>query len=391
MKVEESMAKKTHEEFLKEVKEKGDNEYEVLGKYQGNAIKILIKHKVCGNEYEVVPYSFLNGRRCPKCRSLKKTSENFRKEFQEVACDEYELLEEYKNARTKIRILHKKCGVEFKRFPNDFIRNPSCPECNMYTKSYNRRKTKEDILLEIKLRFNDEYIWISGEYLNKESKLRLKHNVCSTEFEVRYHDFINKRSRCPLCMNAKLRKLHLKSSEEFQKEFSELAKDEYKLLSPYKKSNEKIKIQHIECGNSWMCTPNNFLRGSRCPYCSKSKGEIKIKEILEFLGIEFYQEYKFEDCKYKACLPFDFYLPKYNMCIEYDGEFHYKETTLGNDLNEQKIRDKIKTHYCINKKVKLLRIPYWEFNNIEKILLNKLNKKTIPSEANRETIGTCND
>lgn len=50
-----------------------------------------------------------------------------------------------------------------------------------------------------------------------------------------------------------------------------------------------------------------------------------------------------------------------------------------------------KTQYCKNKKIELIRIPYWEFNNIDKILLNSFNKKTIPSEANRETFGTCND
>lgn len=385
------MAKKTHTLFLEEVKIKGNNEYEVLGEYQGNAIKILMKHKICGNEYEVLPYSFLNGRRCPMCKSLKKTNEDFKKELQDNIWEEYELLDEYKNARTKARILHKKCGTKFERLPNDFKKNPSCPDCNKYIKQYNRRKTKEDILLEIRSQFNDEYTWISGKYVNKNSKLCLKHNICSTEFEVRYHDFIYQRSKCPLCMNEKLKKIHLKSLRVFTKEFYELAKDEYLLLSNYKKSNEKIKIKHVECGNSWECTPNNFLRGSRCPYCNKSKGETKIREFLEKLQIEFYQEYKFEECKYKAYLPFDFYLPKYNICIEYDGEFHYKETTLGNNLKEQKIRDDIKTQYCKNKKIELIRIPYWEFNNIDKILLNSFNKKTIPSEANRETFGTCND
>lgn len=63
------------------------------------------------------------------------------------------------------------------------------------------------------------------------------------------------------------------------------------------------------------------------------------------------------------------------MCIEYDGEQHYK-------LNEYfggqkyfdilKRHDEIKNEYCKENNIKLLRIPYWEFNNIAKNIANEL-------------------
>ena len=86
-------------------------------------------------------------------------------------------------------------------------------------------------------------------------------------------------------------------------------------------------------------------------------------------------QYKFDDCKFKYVLPFDFYLPQYNCCIEFDGEQHYKIIKHFGGFDkfvDTKIRDTIKNEYCKNNDIKLIRISYWNFNNIEKILKNEL-------------------
>lgn len=62
-----------------------------------------------------------------------------------------------------------------------------------------------------------------------------------------------------------------------------------------------------------------------CPYCKISSGESEIKKVLDSKNIDYNREYKFSGCKGpKKSLPFDFYLPDYNMCIEYDGEQHFR-------------------------------------------------------------------
>jgi very-short-patch-repair endonuclease len=115
---------------------------------------------------------------------------------------------------------------------------------------------------------------------------------------------------------------------------------------------------------------------SACPKCRESKGEKSIFKWLKNNGIYVIQEYKFGDCRDKRKLPFDFYLPDYNVCIEYDGEQHHTVRTNffgGNDKFKQlKRRDKIKTKYCKDNNIYLLRIPYWDFNNIEQILTETL-------------------
>jgi hypothetical protein len=69
-------------------------------------------------------------------------------------------------------------------------------------------------------------------------------------------------------------------------------------------------------------------------------------------------------------------LSEYNICIEYQGEQHYKAVEFfgGKDqFKTQQKLDKIKRDYCKNNNIKLLEIPYWDFNNIEQILLKELN------------------
>ena len=78
----------------------------------------------------------------------------------------------------------------------------------------------------------------------------------------------------------------------------------------------------------------------------------------------------FDDCKNKNKLRFDFYLPDLNTIIEYDGEHHFKENKYFGEGNLEYItvNDEIKNQYCIDNKIKLIRIPYWKFDVIENIL-----------------------
>lgn len=107
-----------------------------------------------------------------------------------------------------------------------------------------------------------------------------------------------------------------------------------------------------------------------CNYSGPSKAEIKISEFLLIENIKFEQEKSF-DKNYS----FDFYLPDLDICIEYDGEYHYGKTNhkLNDKIFEtQSKRDEIKTQYCKDNNIKLIRIPYWDFKNIEQILTKEL-------------------
>ena len=88
--------------------------------------------------------------------------------------------------------------------------------------------------------------------------------------------------------------------------------------------------------------------------------------------INFLPQHRFKDCKYKNTLPFDFYLPEHNICIEYNGVQHYEYRKFfhrtKNALSIQQLKDNIKKQYCDINGISLLIIKYDENIN------NKLNK-----------------
>ena len=84
----------------------------------------------------------------------------------------------------------------------------------------------------------------------------------------------------------------------------------------------------------------------------------------------------------------------YNLFIEYDGEQHYKPVRYYNQSDEQmnlsfkktQEHDEIKNCYCKENKINLLRIPYWEKENIETIInnhLQRLSEKGFVEESTR--------
>ena len=98
---------------------------------------------------------------------------------------------------------------------------------------------------------------------------------------------------------------------------------------------------------------------------------------MEKYNVVFIPQKRFDDCRRIYPLPFDFYLPSYNTIIEYDGEGHYYPVDFkGHDGTETFQRtaknDKIKNEYCKNNNINLIRIPYWDYDNIEMILDNIL-------------------
>jgi very-short-patch-repair endonuclease len=101
-----------------------------------------------------------------------------------------------------------------------------------------------------------------------------------------------------------------------------------------------------------------------------SVGERKIKTYLDRKNIEFVYQKKYVDCCDVNPLPFDFYLPKYNLIIEYDGRQHtHSIRQFGGEkyLQYTQKHDKIKNEYCAENNINILSISYTELydNTIE--------------------------
>lgn len=139
---------------------------------------------------------------------------------------------------------------------------------------------------------------------------------------------------------------------------------------------KNLKIKCGECGDVYITDLDSYLRKNqtRCKHCSQSEsvGEFRIRKLLENNNVDFEQEKTFPDCKDIKSLPFDFYLSKYNLIIEFDGKHHFENTAF-NNYETTKNHDKMKNEYCEKHNINLLRIPYWNGNDIEEILTKELN------------------
>jgi hypothetical protein len=217
----------------------------------------------------------------------------------------------------------------------------------------------------------------------------MKHNLKdgnSHEF-MGYPYVVLNSGKCPICFgNFK------KEKREFEKQVYDLVENEYTILDEYINAKTKIHIRHNceKCNNNILyIAPNSFLRGTRCGVCKESKGEKVIRVVLQNTSQFYKNQYSFNnllDEKVKRPMHFDFAIfndkekTKLKCLIEYDGEHHFKAVRFGgisleiaeNNLKTQKQRDNLKNKYCKDNNIPLIRIPYWEFDNIEQILSKEI-------------------
>jgi predicted Zn-ribbon and HTH transcriptional regulator len=285
------------------------------------------------------------------------------------------LSNEYKNNKEKIKIKHNICNNIFEMRSGNFLNNNNrCPYCkNKNDGKTNKtvtKMTKEDFIK----RLDNDYELVS-DFINLKTNVDLLHKSCGNIYNVRPDNFLYNNHRCE-CTRVK----HKYTIEDIQKYFNKI--NDYELISKeYVNKNEKLKIKHLSCDNIFEMSLNDFKNNNyRCPKCKASKGENNVRTFLLNNNIKFTEQKRFNDCKDKRTLPFDFYLEDYNICIEYDGELHYNKARYKNDeeynqdkLNITKKHDEIKNEYCRVNNIRLIRIPYTEFGNIEKILKKELN------------------
>lgn len=308
--------------------------------------------------------NFYKGRRCPECALIKRASStclNFNDIKQYVSkINGYKLLSNsYKNNTTKLKF---KCpnGHIFDMDWNHFQRGQRCSECDI-----TKKKTYDEVKKYIES-FSGHKL-LSTTYLRCKEKMKIQ---CPNNhvFEMNYSAFKDG-DRCPIC--AKCKK---KTIEEIRDNMLVFG---YMLLSD-KYINSQTKLL-VKCPNNhtYKVSWGNFRDGKRCPKCNISKGEEKIKNILKILNIYHISQYEFDNLLGLGGkkLIFDFYLPYYNMCIEYQGIQHYEPVDYFGGKKKFKIQqkhDQFKRDYCKNNNIILLEVPYWEFNNIEEILKEQL-------------------
>lgn len=289
-----------------------------------------------------------------------KNTNDFIKIAQEIHKGKY-LYEKavYINAKTKLTITCKKHG-DFLQTPNNHIYSKQgCLICAGLKKYSN-----EEIIEKFKKKHGEKYDYSLVEYFGMFKKVKI---LCKIHgiFEQTPKNHITGKG-CGKC-----RGLHQTNTEIINR-FQLIHDDLYDYLKTiYKNMKTKVIIICSKHGE-FLQTPDTHLRGSGCPKCKNSKGESKIHKLLTDRKINFVPQKMFDKCRNPLTgkmLPFDFYLPDFKMCIEYDGEQHFKKMRFKkSNLEKIQMRDKEKTNYCKKNNIFLLRISYKEIKKIEDII-----------------------
>ena len=311
--------KKTQQEYIDQVAEINSN-IVVLGTYNGNKKKIQHQCKRCEHIRETQPLHIIQGHGCPECakkqRPISKTmSHNDFVERANILYPDIEIIGEYVNTHHSIEVRCKKCG----------------------------------------------HIWKP-----KAATLLIPHGELGG-------------TGCKKCYTS----MQTKNTDLFIQELSE-ANPDVKLIGNYINSYTKTLFKCYGCDKlcEWETSPSVAICGCKSPLCVLSNGEAAVLNYLEKHNIQCETQKTFKGCKHINLLRFDFYLPEYNCCIEYDGEQHYYPVNFRGCSDNEAIQayestqynDSIKNEYCKHNNIDLIRIPFFEFKNIDNILTDYLNK-----------------
>ena len=202
--------------------------------------------------------------------------------------------------------------------------------------------------------------------------------ICPThgEHHMRISNLIQGKG-CPDCVGLQNRNRFKLSPDDVERRINELGGNLLNKNDYINQTSKNLLVDCIECGSPFLTSLRNFTQhgGQVCPNCFgvESMGEKRIRIYLESRNILFVPQKWFNDCRDKKPLPFDFYLPDYNILIEFDGRQHFEETDhFTYSLEVTQKHDKIKNDYCKDHNMRLIRIPYLHMNKIEQILNKEL-------------------
>lgn len=157
-------------------------------------------------------------------------------------------------------------------------------------------------------------------------------------------------------------------------------------------NSETLMTWQCEYGHQWQNTYAHIKHGQWCPYCAKgiNSTENKVRRIFETIFNYAFPAMRpdfLKDSTTNRKLELDGYCKELRLAFEYDGRMHYEERST-HQLTDKQVRrhsclsqiqekDKIKDALCKTNHIVLIRIPYWENNNLEVFIRNQLQEKGV--------------
>ena len=358
------MAKrKTHDKFIEELKIINPM-IKVLEQYTNTRTKLKCLCLKCGNEWLAKPDNLLSKHGCPICNSKHKSHDQFKRELF-LKHPEIELLSEYRNNKTKVKIRHLDCGhIEYK-LPTDLVcQHRGCYLC------YERAKIS-DAEFKKRVKKMNPHIEVVGDYINAKTNVLCRCLRDGYEWLASPYYLTHNSEVCPKCSQI------VKLTRD---EVNIRLRDRWVvLLDECDGNHKKYNFHCLKCGRNFISELNSVLSNNAgCPICNRSAGEQKIEDFLIANNIDYISQYKFSDLfgvKGRQ-LSYDFYIPSRNLLVEYQGKQHYAAIDYfggGENFEIQQEHDSRKREYAKMHSFDLLEIKYVDFKRVSQILSQKLN------------------
>lgn len=327
-------------------------------------------------EFKQQPKMHLRGQRCAKCVGVHRlTKDEFIDRAIKIHGDKYDYHNvNYINCMRKVDIMCDRHGI-FHQKPNDHLGGHGCPNCAQEESANIRRKGTAEFIKQAKAIHGDKYDYSKVVYIDAHHPVII---ICSIhgEFSQQPNGHITGRG-CRLCANAANGLNCRKTQDQFILDAQKIHGNIYDYsLVDYSTSIVPVTIICPDHG-LFEQQPVCHICGCGCPICNESRGERKIRNHLNVLGLDFVSQKMFRDCKDQRKLPFDIFIPTLTLLIEYDGYQHFNPVDIFGGVPAFEVtqkHDRIKEEYAKSNGYTFLRISYEDFDNIENIL-----SKTIDS------------
>lgn len=232
------------------------------------------------------------------------------------------------------------------------------------------KRTITEVREKIKEVHKDSVILLDDILPKYKEKLKLKCNKCGHIFYAIYDNVVNKGSGCPYCVK------HIKTNETFIAELYDLFGDKLSYNKVHYVNARTPVILTCPKHGDFYKSPNKALSGQGCPKCKMTRLEHIVMTTLQKHMMEFETQKRFE---WLGRQSLDFYLPKYNIAIECQGEQHYHQVYFNGKkdiLEERNLFERIlqrdfdKYNLCNERKIKIFyfvdnKISVDEINSIK--------------------------
>lgn len=227
----------------------------------------------------------------------------------------------------------------------------------------------------------------------KEQKNHIRAQIL--RFTCNKCNHVNERMVANILYNGKIDKLEcsycsgskqLKNNDIYLQELEQNYPDKFELLSEYKTAIDKIRVRCKRCGFIRDVRALQLLRSGYCPKCDTkaSKGEQHIAYYLQEHNINYVQQKYFKDWNIGIHY-FDFYIPAYNLVLEYHGRQHYEYVDYFHhtveEFEHRKEKDILKREEALKKGINYISINHKLHNHLDEILDKIFSSTTISKES----------